>query len=103
QRRASANRAGQAPARSQRVQAPTGCAHLATPPASLRYRPANANRRPLRGIMISAAGADLAVVIGRFQPFHRGHAALLGHALEVAPSVLVVIGSAGAPRLVKNP
>jgi bifunctional NMN adenylyltransferase/nudix hydrolase len=53
--------------------------------------------------MNSAAGADLAVVIGRFQPFHRGHAALLGHALEVAPRVLVVIGSAGAPRLVKNP
>lgn len=51
----------------------------------------------------AATRADLAVVIGRFQPFHRGHAAVLGHALEAAPRVLVVVGSAGAPRLVKNP
>ena len=46
---------------------------------------------------------ELAVVIGRFQPFHRGHAAVLGDALEAAPRVLVVVGSAGSPRLVKNP
>jgi len=46
---------------------------------------------------------DLAVVIGRFQPFHLGHLALLQHALGVAPRALLVIGSAGGPRLVKNP
>jgi bifunctional NMN adenylyltransferase/nudix hydrolase len=47
--------------------------------------------------------ADLAVVIGRFQPFHLGHLALLQHALAVAPRALLVVGSAGGPRLAKNP
>lgn len=47
--------------------------------------------------------ADVAVVIGRFQPFHYGHLALIEHALEVAPRVVVVVGSAGAARAVKNP
>lgn len=46
---------------------------------------------------------SLAVVIGRFQPFHLGHLALIEHALSVAPRVLVVVGSAPAPRLAKNP
>lgn len=46
---------------------------------------------------------DLSVLIGRFQPFHLGHAALLKRALEVAPRALVVVGSAHGPRLVKNP
>jgi bifunctional NMN adenylyltransferase/nudix hydrolase len=47
--------------------------------------------------------ADLAVVIGRFQPFHLGHLALLSHALAVAPRALLVVGSAGGPRQAKNP
>jgi bifunctional NMN adenylyltransferase/nudix hydrolase len=47
--------------------------------------------------------ADLAVVIGRFQPFHRGHLALLEHALALAPRALLVVGSAGGPRQAKNP
>ncbi|HYQ26394.1 MAG TPA: adenylyltransferase/cytidyltransferase family protein, partial [Polyangiaceae bacterium] len=51
----------------------------------------------------SANGADLAVVIGRFQPFHLGHLALVEHALAVAPRALLIVGSAGAPRSVKNP
>jgi bifunctional NMN adenylyltransferase/nudix hydrolase len=46
---------------------------------------------------------DLAVVIGRFQPFHNGHARLLAHALAVAPRVVVVLGSAGRARSPKNP
>lgn len=46
---------------------------------------------------------DLAVVIGRFQPFHNGHARLLAHALAVAPRVVVVLGSAGCARSPKNP
>jgi len=46
---------------------------------------------------------QLAVVIGRFQPFHRGHSALLEHALSIAPRALLVVGSAGGPRLAKNP
>ena len=46
---------------------------------------------------------DLAVLIGRFQPFHRGHLGLLESALALAPRALVVVGSAGGPRQVKNP
>jgi bifunctional NMN adenylyltransferase/nudix hydrolase len=45
----------------------------------------------------------LAVVIGRFQPFHLGHLALLEHALTLAPRALLVVGSARGPRLAKNP
>ncbi len=46
---------------------------------------------------------DSAVLIGRFQPFHNGHAALLAKALETAPQVIVVLGSAHAARNAKNP
>jgi bifunctional NMN adenylyltransferase/nudix hydrolase len=46
---------------------------------------------------------DVAVLIGRFQPFHRGHLALLESALLLAPRALIVVGSARAPRLAKNP
>lgn len=49
------------------------------------------------------SASDLAVLIGRFQPFHLGHLALLESALLLAPRVLVVVGSARAPRLAKNP
>lgn len=44
-----------------------------------------------------------AVLIGRFQPFHRGHAALLRIALEAAPRVVLVLGSAGGARTPRNP
>lgn len=46
---------------------------------------------------------DIAVLIGRFQPFHNGHAALLAKALETAEKVLVLLGSAHAARNAKNP
>lgn len=46
---------------------------------------------------------DAAVVIGRFQPFHNGHLALLHEALRVAPVVFVVLGSAYAVRSPRNP
>ena len=46
---------------------------------------------------------DAAVLIGRFQPFHNGHAALLKRALQAAPRVLVVLGSAFSARNAKNP
>ncbi|WP_110949231.1 bifunctional nicotinamide-nucleotide adenylyltransferase/Nudix hydroxylase [Pseudomonas bohemica] len=46
---------------------------------------------------------DIAVVIGRFQPFHRGHATLLKLALERAARVVVVLGSAHRARDAKNP
>ena len=46
---------------------------------------------------------DLAVLIGRFQPFHNGHLSLLKQALDAAPRVVVVIGSAFQARSPKNP
>jgi len=53
--------------------------------------------------MTHAPRPDLAVYVGRFQPFHGGHLALLRHALELAPQVVVVIGSAWQARTPKNP
>lgn len=47
--------------------------------------------------------ADVAVYVGRFQPFHNGHLALLQRALALAPLVVVVIGSAHQARTPKNP
>lgn len=46
---------------------------------------------------------ETAVLIGRFQPFHRGHEGLLRRALESAPQVVVVLGSAGSARTPRNP
>lgn len=46
---------------------------------------------------------DYAILIGRFQPFHNGHLNLLHHALSVAQTVIVVIGSTDAPRTIRNP
>ncbi|MES3023552.1 MAG: bifunctional nicotinamide-nucleotide adenylyltransferase/Nudix hydroxylase [Pseudomonadota bacterium] len=53
--------------------------------------------------MINDAGAELAVLIGRFQPFHNGHAALLKAALDSAPQLVVVLGSSFRSRSAKNP
>lgn len=44
-----------------------------------------------------------AVLIGRFQPFHKGHLALLQQALAHAAQVVVVLGSAWQARNPKNP
>lgn len=46
---------------------------------------------------------DAVVYIGRYQPFHTGHLALLLQALLMGATVIVVIGSAGAERSLKNP
>lgn len=46
---------------------------------------------------------DAAVLIGRFQPFHRGHAALLRRAFEVGKRVVLVLGSAHSSRTPRNP
>ncbi|MDR2014023.1 MAG: bifunctional nicotinamide-nucleotide adenylyltransferase/Nudix hydroxylase [Azoarcus sp.] len=46
---------------------------------------------------------DAAILIGRFQPFHNGHAALLEQALEMADRALVVLGSSFRARNAKNP
>ncbi|KAF0811599.1 Bifunctional NMN adenylyltransferase/Nudix hydrolase [Andreprevotia sp. IGB-42] len=46
---------------------------------------------------------DTLVYIGRFQPFHNGHLAMLQQALSLAGKVVLVLGSAGAARSSKNP
>lgn len=53
--------------------------------------------------MTRSSAIDLAVLIGRFQPFHKGHATLLAKALESAEKVVVLLGSAHAARNAKNP
>lgn len=45
----------------------------------------------------------LTVYIGRFSPFHKGHAETLRQALQRSDRVLVIIGSAFKPRDIKNP
>lgn len=51
----------------------------------------------------STPAFDCAVLIGRFQPFHSGHAGLLQAALASAAQVVVVLGSAFHARSPKNP
>src|ERR1700761_4944711 len=51
----------------------------------------------------SSHGAALAVLVGRFQPFHDAHLALLARALAIAPRCVVVVGSAFQARTPKNP
>lgn len=46
---------------------------------------------------------DYLVFIGRFEPFHNGHAAVARAALARARKVIVLIGSAQMPRTIKNP
>eukprot|EP01034_Spumella_vulgaris_P030576 gene30576-37815_t len=46
---------------------------------------------------------DTALLIGRFEPVHSGHLALLQEALRQAPQVIVVVGSAWQARSPKNP
>jgi bifunctional NMN adenylyltransferase/nudix hydrolase len=45
----------------------------------------------------------IGVLIGRFQPFHNGHALLLRQALETAQRVIIVLGSSFHARSPKNP
>ncbi|MBN7136079.1 ADP-ribose pyrophosphatase [Lysobacter enzymogenes] len=46
---------------------------------------------------------DYLVFIGRFEPFHNGHAAVARHALGKAAKIIFLVGSADTPRTVKNP
>lgn len=46
---------------------------------------------------------DTAILIGRFQPVHNGHLALLRDAFAVARQAVVVLGSAHAARSPRNP
>ncbi len=46
---------------------------------------------------------DALVFIGRFQPFHYGHAKVIEHALGLAEKVIVLVGSANTARSFYNP
>jgi bifunctional NMN adenylyltransferase/nudix hydrolase len=46
---------------------------------------------------------DFAVYIGRFQPLHDGHIETINTALGVSEKVIILVGSADAPRSPKNP
>jgi bifunctional NMN adenylyltransferase/nudix hydrolase len=45
----------------------------------------------------------VAFVVGRFQPFHNGHKALIEEALKISEHVVVFIGSVQESRTDKNP
>ena len=44
-----------------------------------------------------------AVLIGRFQPPHRAHLALMQQALDTADELVIVLGSAHSARTIRNP
>jgi len=46
---------------------------------------------------------DALVFIGRFQPFHNGHKAIVEKALEKSKEVIIVVGSSFAARDTRNP
>ena len=46
---------------------------------------------------------DVAVFIGRFAPFHLGHAEILKESLSLADKVVVLLGSSNQARNIKNP
>jgi bifunctional NMN adenylyltransferase/nudix hydrolase len=46
---------------------------------------------------------DFLVFIGRFEPFHNGHYAVVNRALKLAKQVVILIGSANKPRTIRNP
>jgi bifunctional NMN adenylyltransferase/nudix hydrolase len=46
---------------------------------------------------------DYLVFIGRFEPFHIGHAAVARHALGQAKKLILLVGSADTPRSTRNP
>jgi len=46
---------------------------------------------------------DLLVFVGRFQPFHLEHKRIIDIALQKSRNVLVLVGSAGKARTIRNP
>lgn len=46
---------------------------------------------------------DLTVFIGRFSPFHNGHAEVLKRAFDSSKAILILVGSSGQARTTKNP
>lgn len=50
-----------------------------------------------------AQAPDLTVFIGRFEPEHIGHDAVIREGLRRARRMVIVVGSAGGPRSLRNP
>ncbi len=46
---------------------------------------------------------DLLVFIGRFQPFHKGHLAVIREGIKRAEHLLILVGSANSGRTLRNP
>ena len=46
---------------------------------------------------------NIAVFVGRFQPFHNGHLSVILEGLARADHLVVLVGSAGSPRCHRNP
>ena len=46
---------------------------------------------------------DFLVFIGRFQPFHNGHARVVARALQESANVILLVGSSHRPPCVRNP
>lgn len=46
---------------------------------------------------------DFLVFIGRFQPFHKGHAKIVDYALQKSNKVIFLLGSSNKTRTKKNP
>ncbi len=64
----------------------------------------NSTSQPDAGLdMAQPSPIDLCVFIGRFQPFHAAHLRVVQDALQFGRYVLVLIGSANAPRSHRNP
>ena len=58
-----------------------------------------ANWHKTRGILVYTKG----ILIGRFQPFHRGHHHLITEALRLCDELIIFIGSVKRPRTPKDP
>ena len=52
---------------------------------------------------MSKPAYDYGVFIGRFQPLHVGHTHIIDEALKQVDTLIVLIGSAGNARTIKNP
>lgn len=52
---------------------------------------------------VETSSYNLAVFIGRFQPFHPGHLHVLQSALENADTLVILVGSSNEPRTYHNP
>jgi bifunctional NMN adenylyltransferase/nudix hydrolase len=66
------------------------------------HSPVGADKQPANK-QDDARHFEYLVFIGRFQPFHLGHKAVIDEALKRADKVIMLIGSANLPRSLRNP